>query len=57
MIDVIDRVPGLGERAASLRQGMEDERLRMRAYTREVGADHPDVSEWRWAAGPAGGAP
>ena len=57
VIEVIDRVPGLGERAASLRQGMEDERLRMRAYTREVGADHPDVSEWRWAAGPAGGGP
>jgi xylulose-5-phosphate/fructose-6-phosphate phosphoketolase len=49
VIEVIDRVPGLGERAASLRQGMEDDRLRMRAYTREVGADHPDVSEWRWS--------
>jgi xylulose-5-phosphate/fructose-6-phosphate phosphoketolase len=49
VIDVIDRVPGLGERAASLRQRMEDTRLRMRAYTREVGADHPDVSEWRWS--------
>ena len=49
VIDVIDRVPGLGERAAGLRQRMEDERLRMRAYTREVGADHPDVSEWRWS--------
>jgi xylulose-5-phosphate/fructose-6-phosphate phosphoketolase len=48
VIDVIDRVPGLRERAASLRQRMEDTRLRMRAYTREVGADHPDVSEWRW---------
>ena len=48
VIDVIDRVPGLGERAASLRQRMEDTRLRMRAYTREVGEDHPDVSDWRW---------
>ncbi len=60
VIGVIDRVPGLGERAASLRQRMEDTRLRMRAYTREVGADHPDVSEWRWspAAGPReGGGP
>ena len=51
VIDVIDRVPGLRERAASLRQRMEDTRLRMRAYTREVGADHPDVSEWRWPFG------
>ena len=35
VIDVIDRVPGLGPRAAHLRQQMVDERLRHRAYTRE----------------------
>jgi xylulose-5-phosphate/fructose-6-phosphate phosphoketolase len=45
---VIDRVPGLGQRAAALRQRMSDERLRMRAYTREHGEDHPDVREWTW---------
>jgi xylulose-5-phosphate/fructose-6-phosphate phosphoketolase len=49
VIDVIDRVPGLGERAAELRQRMVDERLRHRAYTREVGDDPPDVRDWRWA--------
>jgi xylulose-5-phosphate/fructose-6-phosphate phosphoketolase len=48
VIDVIDRVPGLGERAAALRQRMVDQRLRMRAYTREHGEDHPDVREWVW---------
>jgi xylulose-5-phosphate/fructose-6-phosphate phosphoketolase len=52
VIDVIDRVPGLGERAAGLRQRMVDERLRMRAYTREAGEDHPEVTEWRWSAAP-----
>ena len=52
VMDVIDRVPGLGQRAAGLRQRMTDERLRMRAYTREHGEDHPDVGEWRWAAEP-----
>jgi xylulose-5-phosphate/fructose-6-phosphate phosphoketolase len=57
VIDVIDRVPGLGVGVAGLRQGMEDERLRLRAYTRQVGTDHPDVSEWRWAAAAAGGGP
>jgi xylulose-5-phosphate/fructose-6-phosphate phosphoketolase len=46
VIDVIDRVPGLGERAAELRQRMVDERLRHRAYTREVGDDQPDVRDW-----------
>jgi xylulose-5-phosphate/fructose-6-phosphate phosphoketolase len=49
-MDVIDRVPGLGPRAAHLRQRMEDERLRHRAYTREVGDDMPDVRDWRWPA-------
>jgi xylulose-5-phosphate/fructose-6-phosphate phosphoketolase len=48
VIDVIDRVPGLGQRAARLRQEMVDERLRHRAYTREVGDDPADVRDWVW---------
>jgi xylulose-5-phosphate/fructose-6-phosphate phosphoketolase len=48
VIDVIDRVPGLGSRAAHLRQRMVDERLRHRAYTREHGDDTPDVRDWIW---------
>ena len=53
VMDVIDRVPGLGERAAGLRQQMADERLRHRAYTREHGDDPPDVRDWTWPGGPA----
>ena len=48
VMDVIDRVPGLAERAAPLRQEMVDERLRHRAYTREHGQDPPDVTDWCW---------
>ncbi len=48
VMDVIDRVPGLGERCAPLRQQMSDERLRHRAYTREHGEDPPDVTDWNW---------
>jgi xylulose-5-phosphate/fructose-6-phosphate phosphoketolase len=48
VMDVIDRVPGLAERAAHVRQEMVDERLRHRAYTRERGTDPPDVADWRW---------
>ena len=48
VMDVIDRVPKLGERAAHLRQEMEDERLRQRAYTREYGDDSADVRDWTW---------
>jgi xylulose-5-phosphate/fructose-6-phosphate phosphoketolase len=48
VMDVIDRVPGLAERAAWLRQDMVDSRLRYRAWTREYGEDHPDVRDWIW---------
>ena len=51
VMDVIDRVPGLGERAAGLRQQIADERLRHRAYTREHGDDPPDVRDWVWPGG------
>jgi xylulose-5-phosphate/fructose-6-phosphate phosphoketolase len=50
VMDVIDRVPGLAERAGALRQDMVDERLRHRAYTREHGEDPPDVTGWCWPA-------
>jgi xylulose-5-phosphate/fructose-6-phosphate phosphoketolase len=50
VMDVIDRVPGLGARAAGLRQRMVDERLRLRRYTREVGDDAPEVRDWTWPA-------
>jgi xylulose-5-phosphate/fructose-6-phosphate phosphoketolase len=48
VIDVIDRVPGLAARASHLRQEMEEERLRCRAWTREHGEDRPDVRDWTW---------
>ena len=48
VIDVIDRVPGLRSKAAHVRQLMEDERMRHRQYTREVGDDPPDIRDWTW---------
>jgi xylulose-5-phosphate/fructose-6-phosphate phosphoketolase len=48
VMDVIDRVPGLGPHAAPVRQLMTDERARCRAYTRRHGEDAPDVSGWTW---------
>jgi xylulose-5-phosphate/fructose-6-phosphate phosphoketolase len=46
--DVIDRVPSLGSRAATLRQQMADARLAARAYTREHGEDDPAITGWTW---------
>ena len=48
VMDVIDRVPGLGSRAAGLRQLMGDTRRRARAWTREHGEDLPEVRDWSW---------
>jgi xylulose-5-phosphate/fructose-6-phosphate phosphoketolase len=58
VIDVIDRVPELGERVAHVRQQMSDERTRHRAYTREHGTDSPDLTGWNWpwsVSGDSGG--
>jgi xylulose-5-phosphate/fructose-6-phosphate phosphoketolase len=52
VMDVIDRVPDLGERAAGLRQQMVDARLHARAYTREFGEDAPEVRNWTWTGAP-----
>jgi xylulose-5-phosphate/fructose-6-phosphate phosphoketolase len=48
VVDVIDRVPGLADRAALLRQRMLDARLAARRYTREHGEDDPAISDWTW---------
>jgi xylulose-5-phosphate/fructose-6-phosphate phosphoketolase len=48
VIDVIDRVPGLAERAAHIRQQMVDRRLAARAYTRDHGVDDPEIRDWTW---------
>ena len=48
VIDVIDRVPSLGSKAAHIRQEMVDLRLRSRQYTRDHGQDTPEVLNWVW---------
>jgi xylulose-5-phosphate/fructose-6-phosphate phosphoketolase len=48
VIDVIDRIPGLGARAAHVRQLMVDRRIECRAFTRREGEDPPEVAGWRW---------
>ncbi len=48
VMDVIDRVPGLSERAASVRQLMIDHRTEHHRYIREHGDDIPEVKDWRW---------
>ncbi|MGZ8447600.1 MAG: phosphoketolase family protein, partial [Candidatus Deferrimicrobiaceae bacterium] len=44
--DVIDRVPGLGTRAAHTRQAMRDKRIEHWKYITLHGEDMPEVRDW-----------
>ena len=46
--DVIDRVPGLSERAAHVRQMVRDIHVDHAQYIREHGDDMPLVKDWTW---------
>jgi xylulose-5-phosphate/fructose-6-phosphate phosphoketolase len=48
VMDAIDRVPGLGTKAAHIRQLMVDKRIEHRQYTRDHGEDPPDIRDWVW---------
>jgi xylulose-5-phosphate/fructose-6-phosphate phosphoketolase len=48
VIDAIDRIPGLGQDAAHVRQLMQDKRTEARLYTRKEGEDIPEVRDWVW---------
>ncbi|WP_333754996.1 phosphoketolase family protein [Streptomyces sp. IBSBF 3352] len=50
VMDVVDRVPGLGVRAAAVRQAMVDARTRHHVWIREHGTDLPEVADWSWNA-------
>ena len=51
VMDVIDRVPGLGPRAALLRQKMTDSRARHREWIVTHGEDMPEIRQWIWPGG------
>jgi xylulose-5-phosphate/fructose-6-phosphate phosphoketolase len=46
-MDALDRLPQVPGRGR-VRQELSDARLRARAWTREHGDDHPDISGWTW---------
>ncbi len=50
VIDVIDRVPSLGSRAAHVKERMKEAILSNRSYAHEHGMDAADVTTWRWTA-------
>ena len=46
--DVIDRVPGLGSRAAYAKQFLRDRLADHKSYIRRYGEDMPEIRNWRW---------
>ncbi|MCW3095902.1 MAG: phosphoketolase [Chthonomonadaceae bacterium] len=48
VMDVIDRVPSLGYRAAHLKQEMQNRLIEHTHYVRERGEDMPEIRDWVW---------
>jgi len=48
VMDVIDRVPGLRDRAGDVRAEVEARRQEAHDHTRRVGDDIPSVRDWTW---------
>ena len=49
VMDVIDRVPALGDAGARVREVMRDKRLQHGIYIRAHGDDMPEIREWTWS--------
>jgi xylulose-5-phosphate/fructose-6-phosphate phosphoketolase len=48
--DVIERVPGLGPRAAYAGQAIRDKLIDHKEYIVRYGEDMPEIRDWRWSA-------
>lgn len=46
--DVIDRVPGLGAKAAYIKQYLRDKLLDHKQYIQQYGQDMPEIRNWKW---------
>ena len=46
--DVIDRVPGLAQRAAYAKQALRDKLVEHKEYIRRTGDDMPEIKNWTW---------
>jgi xylulose-5-phosphate/fructose-6-phosphate phosphoketolase len=48
--DVIDRVPGLGLKAANVKQALRDKLIDHKQYIAAHGEDLPEIRNWRWGS-------
>jgi xylulose-5-phosphate/fructose-6-phosphate phosphoketolase len=47
-LDVVDRLPQLGARAAYFRQTIRDRLIEHKQYIEQHGEDLPEISGWQW---------
>jgi len=52
VMDVVDRVPGLGSKGAYLKQIMTDKLVEHKHYIDKHGEDLPEIRDWVWGAAP-----
>ena len=52
VMDVVDRVPGLGSKGAYLKQLMRDKLVEHKHYIDKHGEDLPEIRNWMWGAAP-----
>jgi xylulose-5-phosphate/fructose-6-phosphate phosphoketolase len=50
VMDVIDRVPGLGPSAAYAKQALSQKLIEHKQYVAEHGEDMPEIRDWQWSA-------
>jgi xylulose-5-phosphate/fructose-6-phosphate phosphoketolase len=48
VMDVIDRVPKLGYKAAYVKQHLQDKLLEHKHYIAKHGEDMPEIRDWQW---------
>lgn len=51
VIDVLDRVPGLGSKGAHVRERMKDDIIDCIEYAHENGIDREEIRNWKWPYG------
>ena len=52
VMDVVDRVPGLGTKGAYLKQLMTDKLVEHKHYIDKHGEDLPEIRDWMWGTAP-----